>query len=86
MFASQQYKLGQIQCFVTLWYICANLIENESLITSTDKNIQSDNGHICKNAPVQLNEFFILEIEIIAKIINTPIPCVPKDFSNIDSF
>ena len=37
--------------------------------------------------PIKLwTEFFILEIEIIAKIINTPIPCVPKDFSNIDGF
>ena len=34
---------------VTLWYICANLIENVSLVTSTDKKIQSDNGHICNN-------------------------------------
>ena len=55
MFISQQYRLSQIQYSVTLWYICANLIENESLVTSTDKNIQSDNGHICKNPPVQLN-------------------------------
>ena len=32
--------------------------------------------------------FFISEIEIIAKIINTSIPCVPKEFSNnnIDGF
>ena len=55
MFISQQYRLGQIQYSVTLWYICANLIENESLLTSTDKNIQSDNGQVCKNPPVQLN-------------------------------
>ena len=55
MFISQQYRLGQIQYSVTLLYICANLIENESLLTSTDKNIQSDNGQICKNPPVQLN-------------------------------
>ena len=49
MLISQQYRLGQIQQSVTLWYIFANLIENESLVTSTDKKIQSDNGHICKN-------------------------------------
>ena len=55
MFISQQYRLGQIQYSVNLWYICANLIENESLVTSTEKNIQSDSGHICKNPPVQLN-------------------------------
>ena len=55
MFLSQQYRLRQIQYSDTLWYICANLIENESLVTSTDKNIQSDNGHIYKNPPVQLN-------------------------------
>ena len=55
MFISQQYRLGQVQYFVTLWYICANLIENVTLVTSTDKSIQSDNGHICKNPPVQLN-------------------------------
>ena len=72
MFISQLYRLGQIQKYVTLWSICANIIENESLVTSTDKKNQSDNGHICKNPPVQLNytELFILEIEIIAKIIN----------------
>ena len=55
MFISQQDRKGQIQQSVTLWYICANLIENESLVTSTDKKIQSDSGHICKNPPVQLN-------------------------------
>ena len=80
-----------MQYSVTFWYICASLIENEFLVTSTDKNIQSDNGHICKNPLAQLHvnyqtEFFIFEIEIFAKIINTPIPCVPKDFSNIDGF
>ena len=60
-----------------LGYICANLIENESLVTSTDKKIQSDNGHICKilknNPPVQLNyrlNSSIWKIKIIAKIIN----------------
>ena len=40
MFISQQYRLGQIQQSVTLWYICANFIENESLITSTNKKTQ----------------------------------------------
>ena len=49
MFISQQYRLGQIQQSVTLWHVCANLVENEFLVTSTDKKIQSDNGHICKN-------------------------------------
>ena len=48
MFISQQY-------IFTLWYICANLIENESLVTPTDLQNQSDSGHICKNPPVQLN-------------------------------
>ena len=48
MFISQQYRLGQIPQSVTLWYICANLIEDESLVTSTDKRIQSDNGYIEK--------------------------------------
>ena len=38
MIISQQYSwLSQIQQSVTLWYICANLIENESLVTSTNK-------------------------------------------------
>ena len=55
MFISQQYRLGQVQQSVSLWYISANLVENESLVTLTDKKIQSDNGHICKNPPVQLN-------------------------------
>ena len=55
MFISLQYRLGQIQQSVTFWCICANLIENESLVTSADKKIQSVNGHICKNPPVQLN-------------------------------
>ena len=55
MFISQQYGLGQMQPSVTLWHICANLLENESLVTSTDKTIQSDSGRICKNPPVQLN-------------------------------
>ena len=40
MFISQQYKLGQIQQSVTL-HICANLIENESLVTSTNKKTQT---------------------------------------------
>ena len=78
MFISQQYKLGQIQQSVTLWYICASsCIENESLVISTDKKIQSDNGHICQilqnNPPVQLNyrlNSLFWKIEIIAKIIN----------------
>ena len=54
MFIYLQYRLGQIQQSF-FWRICANLIENESLVTSADKKIQSDNGHICKNPPVQLN-------------------------------
>ena len=75
MFIYLQYRLGQIQQSVTFWRICANLIENESLVTSADKKIQSDNGHIhvCKNPPVQLNyrlSSSFLETEIIAKIIN----------------
>ena len=41
MFIFQQYRLGQIQQYVTLWYICANFIENESLIISTNKKTQS---------------------------------------------
>ena len=49
MFIYLQYMLGQIQQSVTFWRIC------ESLVTSADKIIQSDNAHICKNAPVQLN-------------------------------
>ena len=56
MFISQQYRQGQIQQSVTLWYICANITENESLATSTDKKIQSDCGHICKNPAIQLND------------------------------
>ena len=55
MFIYLQYRLGQIQQSVTFWRICANLIENESLVTIVDKKIQSDNGHICKNPPVQFN-------------------------------
>ena len=49
MFISQQYRWGKIEQYVTLWYIWASLIENKSLVTSTDKKIQSDDGHICKN-------------------------------------
>ena len=65
MIISQQYSwLSQIQQSVTLWYICANLIENESLVTSTNKKTQS---HMQKS--IKQTEFFILEIEIIAKII-----------------
>ena len=49
MFIYLQYRLGQIQQSVTFWHIC------ESLVTSADKKNQSDNAHICKNPPVQLN-------------------------------
>ena len=55
MFIYLQHRLGQIQQSVTFWRVCANLIENESLVTSADKKIHSDNGHICKNPSVQLN-------------------------------
>ena len=55
MFIYLQYRLDEIQQSLTFWRICANLIENESLVTSADKKIQSDNGHLCKNPPVQLN-------------------------------
>ena len=37
MFIYLQYKLDQIQQSLTFWSICANLIENESLVTSADK-------------------------------------------------
>ena len=73
MFMSQQYRLGQIQQFVTLWYIYANLIENEYLVTSTDKkNSVRRWSHMQESSsPMKLQtEFFILEIEIIAKVIN----------------
>ena len=66
MFISQQYRLGQMQQSVTLWYICANLIENDSLVTSTNRKTES---HMQKSIKLW-TEFFILEIEIIAKIIN----------------
>ena len=66
MFISQQYSLGQIQQSVTFWYICVNFIENESLITSTNKKAQS---RMQKSINLY-TEFFILEIEIIAEIIN----------------
>ena len=49
MFIYLQDRLGQIQQSVTFWRIC------ESLVTSADKKIQSDNAHICKNPPAQLN-------------------------------
>ena len=55
MFIYLQYRLGQIQQSVNFLRICANLIENVSLVTSADKKNQSDNGHICKNPPVELN-------------------------------
>ena len=70
MFISQQHRLGQIQQSVTFWYICANLIENESLVTSTNKKTHS---HVQKSIKLW-TEFFILEIEIIAKIINKIFP------------
>ena len=41
MFISQQYRSGQLQQSVTLWYICANFVENESLVTLADKKTQS---------------------------------------------
>ena len=67
MFISQQYRSGQIQQSVTLWYICANLIENESLVTSTDKNIQSDSGHICKNPLVPI-KYAIPKINMLCNL------------------
>ena len=59
MFISQQYRLGKIQQSVTLWYTCANLIENESLVTSTTKKFSQTMITSAKvlqsNPPVQLN-------------------------------
>ena len=77
MLISQQYRLGQIQQSVTLWYICATLIENESLVASIDKKFSQTMVTYAKilqnNPPVQLNyrlNFSIWKIEIISKIIN----------------
>ena len=55
MFIYLQYRLGQIQQSGTNMPKSDNLIENESSVTSAYKKIQSASGHICKNAPVQLN-------------------------------
>ena len=68
-----QYRLGQIQQSVTFWRICANLIENEPLVTSADKqnSVRQWSRMQESSSPIKLyTEFFILEIEIIAKIIN----------------
>ena len=63
MFIYLQYRLGQIQQSDTFWRIC------ESLVTSADKKNQSDMQE--SSSPIKLwTEFFILETEIIAKIIN----------------
>ena len=78
MFISQKYRLGQIQQSVTLWYTCANLIEHESLVTSTDKKnsvrqMVTYAKILQNNPPVQLNyglNSSVWKIEIIAKIIN----------------
>ena len=78
MFISQQYRIGQIQQFVTLWYNCANLIENEPLVTSTNKKFSQAMVTYARilqnNPPVQCSyrlNFLFWKIEIIAKIINT---------------
>ena len=77
MFISQQYRSAQTQQSVTLGYICANLIENESLVTLTDKKISQTMVTFAKvlpnNPPVQLNyrlNSSFWRIEIMAKITN----------------